>query len=227
MRREGWEFTADLDLQPGGRIAVIGPSGAGKTTLLSLIAGFLAPDAGRIAWQGRDLTGIAPGKRPVSVLFQDQNLFPHLDVTRNVGLGLRPDLRLSPDQRDRVAQAIADVGLGGFGDRLPANLSGGQQSRVALARVLLRARPILLLDEPFAALGPALKSEMMELLDRIGRDTGALMLMVTHDPRDALEFARQTIVVQDGHCQPPQATGDLLRDPPPALREYLGGSIGG
>lgn len=226
LHREGWEFAADLDLRPGGRIAVIGPSGAGKTTLLSLIAGFLTPDRGRIAWEGRDLTAIPPGKRPLSVLFQDQNLFPHLDVASNVGLGLRPDLRLSRDQRDRVARAIADVGLEGFETRLPASLSGGQQSRVALARVLLRARPVLLLDEPFAALGPALKSEMLDLLDRIGSETGALMLMVTHDPQDALDFAHDTIVVQDGRCHAPQPTRDLLRDPPPALRDYLGRAFG-
>lgn len=226
LDRDGWSFSADLDLPPGERVAVMGPSGAGKSTLLSLIAGFLHPAAGHIRWQGHDLTGIPPGRRPVSVLFQDQNLFPHLDAAQNIGLGLRPDLRLDADQRARVARAIDDVGLTGFQNRLPANLSGGQQSRVALARVLLRARPILLLDEPFAALGPALKSEMLDLLSRIGAETGALMLMVTHDPKDALAFAPQTVLVEDGRCQPPQDTARLLNDPPPALRDYLGGSFG-
>lgn len=165
---------------------------------------------------------MAPGQRPVSVLFQDQNLFPHLSVAQNVGLGLRPDLRLTPADRDRVAQVLAEVGLEGLADRRSADLSGGQQGRVALARVLLRARPLLLLDEPFAALGPALKSEMLALLARIADRTGATVLMVTHDPEDARRFAPQTILVEGGVAHPPVPTGPLLDDPPPGLRAYLG-----
>ena len=218
------EFTlaADLTIAAGARVAVIGPSGSGKSTLLSLVSGFLAPDRGRVTWQGRDLTPMPPGERPVSVLFQDQNLLPHLTVAQNVGLGLRPDLRLGADQRAQVAQALAQVGLSGMEKRLPARLSGGQQSRVVLARVLLRARPILLLDEPFSALGPALKAEMLDLLTRIAGDTGATVLMVTHDPDDARRFAPQTIVVDGGHAAAPVPTGPLLDDPPPGLRAYLG-----
>ena len=217
-----FHLQADLSVDPGSRVAVIGASGSGKSTLLSLIAGFLAPDRGRVLWEGCDITNLAPGRRPVSVLFQDQNLFPHLTAAQNVGLGLRPDLRLNDAQQCRVSQVLADVGLEGMEGRKPASLSGGQQSRVALARVLLRARPILLLDEPFAALGPALKSEMLDLLARIAGETDATVLMVSHDPADARRFAPQTIVIEDGRAHPPRPTGPLLDDPPPGLRAYLG-----
>ena len=222
VTRGSFALSADLTISKGARVAVIGPSGSGKSTLLSLVGGFLAPDHGRIRVDGQDITALPPGRRPVSMLFQDQNLFPHLTVAQNVGLGLRPDLRLSEAQRARVAQVLAEVGLEGMGSRRPANLSGGQQGRVALARVLLRARPVLLLDEPFAALGPALKGEMLALLARIADRTDATVLMVTHDPDDARSFAPWTILVDDGVAHPPAPTGPLLDNPPPGLRAYLG-----
>ena len=222
VTRGSFALSADLSIPKGARIAVIGPSGSGKSTLLSLVGGFLAPDRGRIRVEGQDITTLSPGRRPVSTLFQDQNLFPHLTVAQNVGLGLRPDLRLSDPQRARVAQVLAEVGLEGMETRRPANLSGGQQGRVALARVLLRARPVLLLDEPFAALGPALMVEMLALLARIADETEATVLMVTHDPGDARSFAPQTILVDGGVAHPPVPTGPLLDNPPPGLRAYLG-----
>ncbi|MBC9246181.1 thiamine ABC transporter ATP-binding protein [Paracoccus sp. 11-3] len=222
VTRGDFILKADLAINPGTRTAVIGASGSGKSTLLSLIAGFLAPETGRVVWNGTDLTESAPGKRPISILFQDQNLFPHLTAAQNIGLGLRPDLRLDRAQQDQVAAVLAQVGLAGFSDRKPENLSGGQQSRIALARILLRARPILLLDEPFAALGPALKSEMLTLLDQITADMGTTVLMVTHDPNDARAFAPQTILVDDGVAHQPVATAALMDNPPAGLKDYLG-----
>ncbi|MDP3958910.1 MAG: ATP-binding cassette domain-containing protein [Pseudorhodobacter sp.] len=215
-------LSADWSADPGDRIAVIGPSGAGKSTLLALIAGFLAPSAGRITWQGRDLGPLAPGARPISILFQDQNLFPHLTLTQNLGFGLSPNLRLGPDDAARIDAALTRVGLADLGSRKPGQLSGGQQSRAALARALLRARPILLLDEPFAALGPALKVEMLTLVREVAKATGALTLLVTHDPNDARQFARRTILVDVGRAAPPQDTEALFAHPPSALRDYLG-----
>lgn len=217
-----WTLEADLGLPAGTRCALIGPSGAGKSTLLGAIAGFVPPARGRILWQGQDLGSQAPGARPVSILFQDNNLFPHLTTAQNVGLGLRPNLRLTADEHARVAEALARTGLQDFGARKPAALSGGQQSRVALARALLRARPLLLLDEPFAALGPALRAEMLDLVARICAETGATLLMVSHDPGDARRIADQTIVVADGRAAPPEPTEALFADPPEALRRYLG-----
>ncbi len=218
------DFTlrGDLTIPSGARVAVIGPSGSGKSTLLNAIAGFLPLNQGVIRWRGTDLGPIPPGERPLSILFQDQNLFPHLSVAQNVGLGLRPDLRLSAAQHAAVAAALARVGLPEMGARKPAQLSGGQQSRVALARVLLRAREIILLDEPFAALGPALKEEMLALVATIADETGATLLMVSHDPDDARAICPLSVVIEGGVVQPPVPTGPLLDNPPPALAAYLG-----
>jgi len=222
IRQGDFALSADLSIEAGARVAVIGPSGAGKSTFLALIAGFLAPDSGRILWTGRDMTGDAPGARPVAMVFQDNNLFPHLTVAQNVGLGIRPDLRLGPEEKARVEEALGRVGLGGYGGRKPAALSGGQQSRAALARVLVQDRPFVLLDEPFAALGPALKAEMLDLLQEVLETTGAGLLMVSHDPDDARRIAPQTILVADGRADAPMPTDALLDDPPPVLRAYLG-----
>lgn len=217
-----FHLRADLSVAAGERVAIIGPSGAGKSTLLAAIAGFVSLSGGRILWQGQDISGLPPGARPVSILFQDQNLFPHLTASENVGLGLRPDLRLTASDRSRVEAALDRTGLGSLGARRPGALSGGQQSRVALARALLRERPILLLDEPFAALGPALKAEMVDLVGAIAAQNGTTVLMVSHDPEDARRFAPRTILVADGQAFPPADTAALLDAPPPALAAYLG-----
>jgi len=221
LRQGDFTLNADLTIKTGAQVAVIGPSGAGKSTLLACIAGFLSPDSGRLLWQGDDITGTDPGQRPLSVIFQDNNLFPHLTAAENVALGLRPSRRLSADELSRVFASLTRVGLTGMDNRKPATLSGGQQSRVALARALLRAQPVMLLDEPFAALGPGLKAEMLDLVAELARDTGATVLMVTHDPQDALQLAGQTILVADGMAHPPQDTSALFADPPDALRAYL------
>ncbi|MCO8144721.1 ATP-binding cassette domain-containing protein [Rhodovulum tesquicola] len=222
IRQGAFRLSADVTVEPGRIVALLGPSGAGKSTLLDVIAGFLPPTSGRVLWNGTDLGPLAPGARPLSMLFQDNNLFPHLTAAQNVGLGLRPDLRLSTDQRGAVDAALARVGLEGLGARKPAELSGGQRGRVALARILLRGRPLMLLDEPFAALGPALKTEMLGLVRDLARETGATVLLVTHDPADARAIADETMLVADGIAHPPHPTAALLADPPAALRAYLG-----
>lgn len=217
-----FRLTADLTIPAGARVALVGPSGGGKSTLLLAIAGFVGLQAGRILWDGRDLTDLTPGSRPVSMLFQDNNLFPHLTVLQNVGLGIAPSLRLSAAEAARARAVLVRVGLSGMEDRKPAALSGGQQSRAALARVLVSDRPLVLLDEPFAALGPALKHEMLDLAAVTLAETGRTFMMVTHDPSDARRIADSVILVADGHAAPPAPTAQLLADPPPALRAYLG-----
>jgi thiamine transport system ATP-binding protein len=221
IRQEGFHLTADWEVAKGAKVAVIGPSGAGKSTLLMALAGFV-PHGGRVTWNGQDMAALAPGDRPLSILFQDQNLFPHLTLAQNLGLGLSPRLKLTAADHARIETTLARVGLGDMGSRKPAQLSGGQLGRAALARALLRARPILLLDEPFAALGPALKAEMLDLVTETANETGATVLMVTHDPADARRFADLTVLVADGVAAAPVPTAALFANPPPALRDYLG-----
>ncbi|MGJ8621760.1 MAG: thiamine ABC transporter ATP-binding protein [Yoonia sp.] len=222
LQQGSFALTADITVPQGAVTALIGPSGAGKSTLLSAIAGFLPVSEGHILWQGEMLDGKAPGARPVSMLFQDNNLFPHLSAFQNVALGVQPDLRVSDAQRAACEAALVQVGLGGLGDRKPAALSGGQQSRVALARVLVANRPLVLLDEPFASLGPALKDEMLDLVKAMLGAAGKTVIMVTHDPADALRIAAHAVLVADGCASAPVTTRDFLDNPPPALAAYLG-----
>ena len=224
MRIEQGDFTlsADMVIPTGARVAVLGPSGGGKSTLLGAIAGFVPLAAGAIRHDGRDIGLLSPGARPLSILFQDHNLFPHLSVFDNVALGLRPSLRLDAAERARVAAALDRVGLAGMDARLPAALSGGQQSRVALARAFLRRRPLLLLDEPFAALGPALKADMLTLLRGLLDDTGTTLMMVSHDPDDARSVSESVVLVAEGRADPPVPVAEIFAAPPPALRRYLG-----
>ena len=217
---DGFRLAADWALAPGRLVAVIGPSGGGKTTLLEAVAGFVPLAEGRITWQGRDISAAAPDARPVAMLFQDGNLFPHLSVAQNAGLGLGPSLAHAGEAA--VTEALARVGLDGLGGRKPAALSGGQRARVALARVLLQRRALLLLDEPFAALGPALRAEMLDMVAELARETGASLLMVSHDPGDAQRIADEVVVVSDGVAHAPRETGPLFADPPANLRAYLG-----
>lgn len=222
IEQDGFRLTADWAVPVGAKVAIIGPSGAGKSTLMLMLAGFLAPVSGCVSWAGQDIGPLPPGDRPLSMLFQDQNLFPHLTIAQNLGLGLSPSLRLTGAQEAEVDEALDHVGLSGMGTRKPAQLSGGQIGRAALARALLRARPLLLLDEPFAALGPALKAEMLDLVGQTTRENGATVLMVTHDPADARRFADLAVLVADGVAHAPVATADIFANPPAALRAYLG-----
>ena len=222
IEQDDFRLTADWAVPAGTKVAVIGPSGAGKSTLLMMLAGFLAPVSGVVTWTGVDIGPLSPGDRPLSMLFQDQNLFPHLTIAQNLGLGLSPKLRLTAAQEQAVQYTLGRVGLEGMGARKPAQLSGGQIGRAALARALLRARPMLLLDEPFAALGPALKAEMLDLVSQTARENAATVLMVTHDPGDARRFSDLTVLVADGVAHAPVPTAEIFANPPNALRAYLG-----
>lgn len=216
-----FQLRADWSLPKGMCASVIGPSGAGKSTLLAGIAGFAQTTSGAVTYDGCAMPE-RPDARPIAMLFQDHNLFPHLSVTQNVALGIAPSLRISSDDRTRILAALRDVGLEGYGARKPSALSGGQQSRAALARVLVQARPIILLDEPFAALGPALRAEMLTLVRDVARKLGATLLMVTHDIGDARRLGGQAVFVNDGIAETPTPIEDLLANPPDALSAYLG-----
>lgn len=222
IRQGTFRMGADMALEQGRKYAVIGPSGAGKSTLLGALCGFVPLAQGRLFWQGDEITDTDPGERPMTMLFQDNNLFPHLSVKQNIGLGIRPDLRLSAQDKTRVAQALARVGLSDQAGKKPGALSGGQQSRAALARVLVQARPWVLLDEPFAALGPALRNEMLDLVQDLVTETGAGLVMVTHAPEDVRRIADEVVFVGSGRAEAPKPAAELMDNPPPELRAYLG-----
>ncbi|WP_272524568.1 thiamine ABC transporter ATP-binding protein ThiQ [Providencia sp. PROV201] len=188
----------DFSVQSGESVAVMGPSGAGKSTLLSLISGFQFPNSGKIVLNGEDHTFTPPAKRPVSMLFQENNLFSHLTIRQNIGLGLQPNLRLNKTQIQLVEQMANRVSLSECLDRLPAQLSGGQRQRAALACCMIRNQPILLLDEPFSALDPALRREMLLLLKEICAEKSITLLMVSHNVDDALQIAPRTLVIAEG-----------------------------
>ena len=214
-------ISANLSLESDRIYAIIGPSGAGKSTFLNLTAGFSEISSGSILWNEQEISDLPPSKRNISILFQDNNLFPHLSVWRNLALAVSHWPKISNDDEAKLHSVISEVGIRGLENRKPSQLSGGQQSRVALARVLLQKNKILLLDEPFAALGPSLKDQMLELIEKIARNRGLLVLMVTHDPNDAYKIASQTIVVKNNKVHPPLNTNKALDPINGPLADYL------
>ena len=191
-------MTFDLHVAAGERIAIIGPSGAGKSTLLNLIAGFVLPTRGEVWLNGENHTQSAPYERPVSMLFQENNLFPHLTVQQNLALGLKTSLKLTALEQDQIERVADAVGLTSFLSRLPNSLSGGQKQRVALARCLLRDKPILLLDEPFSALDPELRLEMLNLIDELCHNKKLTLLLVTHQPSELTGKVDRMLRIENG-----------------------------
>lgn len=186
-------------IPPAEVLCVMGPSGAGKSTLLAAITGTLAPGfavAGRVALNGRDLTGLPVQARRIGLMFQDALLFPHLSVAQNLAFGLAPG-GTRAQRRARVAAALAEIGMQGFGPRDPATLSGGQATRVALMRTLLSEPQALLLDEPFSALDAGLRAQIRDLTFAHARARGLPVLLVTHDAADA-QAAGGPVVMLDG-----------------------------
>lgn len=177
----------DVTVPPGEVLTVMGPSGSGKSTLLAALVGLLDPVfelTGRVRLGPEDVTRLPPERRRIGVLFQDPLLFPHLSVAGNLLFGAPPGLGRA-ERRRRVEAALAEAGLAGFGARDPATLSGGQQARVALLRVLLSEPRALLLDEPFAKLDAALKDDIRRFVLARVRQRGLPTILVTHDPADA------------------------------------------
>jgi thiamine transport system ATP-binding protein len=213
----------DAVIPAGAFLGVIGPSGAGKSSLLNLIAGFESPLSGRILIAGVDCTAAPPQDRPVTMLFQENNLFFHLDLFTNVALGVSPALKLTDQDRAVLAAAFARVGLAGMERRLPRELSGGERQRAAIARALVRQRPVLLLDEPFAALGPALRHDMLQLVRDLRDERGLTVLFVTHNPDDAARAATHTAFLDGGRIIALRPTAEFFAERDlPGLAAYLG-----
>ena len=223
FRYEEMEMRFDAQFPSSSFTAVIGPSGGGKSTLLNLIAGFEAPQAGRVLIDGMDVTALPPDQRPVSMIFQDNNVFAHLDLWQNVALGVSASLKPDAEQRLRVDSALVDVGLGDLMHRKPGEVSGGERQRVAVARALVRDRPVLLLDEPFAALGPALRRDMLDLVRAMQQSRRLTVVMVTHQPEDARAAASHTAFLANGRIVALRPTAELFAaEDLPGLKAYLG-----
>jgi len=197
-----WTFT--LQAHSNSVNAIVGKSGSGKSTLLNLIAGFLQPDSGDILWNGESQLPLAPDQRPITSLFQQYNLFPHLTIAQNVGLGIHPGLKLSRESWKQVNTALAKVGLQEQERKFPPELSGGEQQRASLARCLLRRQPILLLDEPFSALDEGTRKQMIELTQQVIESYSPCVFMVTHEIDDALALNARILRV-DNHTLQEQA----------------------
>jgi len=190
-----------LDVAPGEFLALLGPSGCGKTTLLRLIAGFEAPDEGRVLIDGEDVTATPPWRRPVNTVFQSYALFPHLSVAANIAFGLKQDGMPRPEIEARVAEMLALVRLEGEAGRKPHQLSGGQRQRVALARALAKRPKALLLDEPLSALDRKLRDEMRGELAALQKRLGIAFVFVTHDQDEAMSLADRLVVMREGRIE--------------------------
>ncbi len=189
-----------LAVVPGQAVTVMGPSGCGKSSLLAFACGTLPygfTANGRVSAAGADLTALPPHRRRLGILFQDDLLFPHLSVGDNLAFGLDPGVRGRAARRRAVGQALEEAELGGFIDRDPATLSGGQRARVALMRVLLAAPRALLLDEPFGRLDMALRDRFRRLVLQAAAARGLPVLLVTHDPADAAAAAGPILRLDD------------------------------
>ena len=213
-----------LTVARGEFFALLGPSGCGKTTLLRMLAGFEAPDEGRVLIDGADMAGVPPYARPVNMMFQSYALFPHMTVAQNVGFGLRQDGVPRRQIADRVAALLEMVKLGLLADRKPHQLSGGERQRVALARALIKEPRLLLLDEPLAALDRKLREETRFELVRIQRRVGITFLMVTHDQEEAMSMASRIAVMSQGRIVQLGRPQDVYETPAnPFVADFLGG----
>ncbi len=191
----------DLEIHAGEFFTLLGPSGCGKTTLLRMIAGFEAPDAGRILISGREMQDIPAHRRAVNTVFQSYALFPHLSVADNIGFGLRMQGVKKPVRRKRVDDIMGLLQIGQFAARNPAQLSGGQRQRVALARALVNEPEVVLLDEPLSALDAKLRNELQIELLRMQKRLGMTFIFVTHDQHEALVMSDRIAVMERGRLQ--------------------------
>ena len=200
-------------VRKGEFITLLGPSGCGKTTLLRQIAGFIAPDEGKILLEGKDISGIPPYQRPLNTVFQRYALFPHLDVYDNIAFGLKLQKVPAKEIEVRVKKMLKMVSMTDYEDRSVDSLSGGQQQRVAIARALVNYPKVLLLDEPLAALDLKMRKDMQLELKEIHREMGITFIYVTHDQEEALTLSDTIVVMNEGRIQQIGSPIDIYNEP--------------
>ena len=182
-------YTYAMHVKPKEIVAILGQSGSGKSTLLDLLAGFLPASSGSITLNEEEWVDESVEQRPITILFQNHNLFEHLSVQKNILLGISKTLRSNQAESEKAKAILKKVGLEKYADTLVSSLSGGQQQRVALARVLIRREPILLLDEPFTGLDPDTRGQMLDLVKKITMEHSLHTIMVTHEIQDCERIA--------------------------------------
>ncbi|UMP06921.1 ABC transporter ATP-binding protein [Amycolatopsis sp. EV170708-02-1] len=203
----------DLDVSRGEYFSLLGPSGCGKTSILRMIAGLLTETSGTVWLGGTDMTGLPAHRRPVTTVFQDYALFPHLDVAGNVAFGLRQRGIRGRPARAQVDAMLEQVGLSGRAGARPQELSGGQRQRVALARSLVLRPEVLLLDEPLGALDLSLRKQMQVLLRRLQRETATTFVQVTHDQAEAFMLSDRVAILSEGRLQQVATPSEVYRRP--------------
>lgn len=218
-------FPTDLDVRSGEFLTLLGPSGSGKSTLLNLIAGALAPSSGTIRLDGKDLTNVPPRDRGIGMVFQNYALMPHMTVFDNVAFPLRVRRQPTHVVREKVAEALARVGLTGFEKRKPKQLSGGQQQRVGIARCIVYSPAIILMDEPLGALDKNLREQMQGEIKHLHQDLGTTFIYVTHDQEEALNMSDRICLMSVGRIAQLGTPDDLYFRPRSRyVAEFLGES---
>ena len=212
-----------LQVRKGELISLLGPSGCGKTTLLRIVAGFIAPDGGRVTIAGDDVSHVPTHKRNLGMVFQSYSLWPHMSVAENVAFGLASRGVAKDVQRQKVEHALELVELSDLSKRLPRELSGGQQQRVALARALVYEPEILLLDEPLSALDRKLRERMQRDLRQLQQRLGITTIFVTHDQEEALILSDRIAVMSDGEIVQIGSPREIYEHPGELLRRRLRG----
>jgi putative spermidine/putrescine transport system ATP-binding protein len=212
-----------LELAPGELVALLGPSGCGKTTALRILAGFETADSGTVEVDGKDISGVAPAKRDMGMVFQSYSLFPNMSALDNVGFGLRMRKLGSAARQRRAAELLDMVGLAAQAKQYPHQLSGGQQQRVALARALAIEPRVLLLDEPLSALDAKVRLQLREQIRALQQRLGTTTLFVTHDQEEALSMADRVGVMRSGSLEQIATPDELYAHPASAfVAEFVG-----
>ena len=214
-----------LNIHENSFVTLLGPSGCGKTTMLRIIGGFESPDKGKVIFDGKDITSLAPNKRQLNTVFQKYALFTHMDVAENIAFGLKIKNQSDAYIKDKIRYALKLVNLDGYEHRMPDNLSGGQQQRVAIARAIVNEPKVLLLDEPLGALDLKLRQDMQYELIRLKNELGITFICVTHDQEEALTMSDHIVVMNQGYIQQEGSPETIYNEPENAfVADFIGDS---
>ena len=215
----------NLEIRENSFVTLLGPSGCGKTTTLRIIGGFEKPEIGRVVFDGKDITDLAPNKRQLNTVFQKYALFTHMSVSENIAFGLKIKNKSDSYIKDKIKYALKLVNLEGYENRMPDSLSGGQQQRIAIARAIVNEPKVLLLDEPLGALDLKMRQDMQYELKRLKEELGITFIYVTHDQEEALTMSDHIVVMNQGYIQQEGSPETIYNEPENAfVADFIGDS---